>query len=68
MVLLNPKGPPEPEPNGKMRTFRLIRSYVVLVLGAVLVVYGAAPPVDPAIFGFGGALLGAVPMVRAQER
>ena len=65
MVILDPK--PEPPPNGKIRTYHLIRNYSLLTLGIVLVLYGAAPPVDPAIFGFGGTVLGLNPVIRAQE-
>jgi hypothetical protein len=65
-VILDPHK--EPPPNGRIKRFYLIRGYVILILGIVLVVYGVAPPVDPAIFGFGGTLLGFNPMVKAQEK
>jgi hypothetical protein len=57
----------EPEPNGRARTFQLVRNYSLLILGIVCVVYGIAPPVDPAVFTFGGSILGLNPALRAQQ-
>lgn len=68
MVLLQRKSEPEPEPNGRLSTFYVIRGYVILGLGVLLVVYGVVPPVDPAIFGFGGTLLGFNPMLKSQQK
>jgi hypothetical protein len=65
VVIIDPK--PEPKPNGRVRTFQLVRNYALLVLGIVLVLYGAAPPVDPAVFTFGGSILGLNPALRAQQ-
>ena len=64
MVILERK---EPEPNGRARTFQLVRNYSLLILGIVCVVYGIAPPVDPAVFTFGGSILGLNPALRAQQ-
>jgi hypothetical protein len=67
VVILDPS-PKQPEPNGRLRKFQLVRGYVLLILGVVLVIYGVAPPVDPAIFGFGGTLLGFNPILKAGEK
>jgi hypothetical protein len=45
--------------------YRLIRNYTLLAVGVGLVVYGIVPPIDPAIFTFGGAMLGVTPVARA---
>jgi hypothetical protein len=66
VVILDPT--PKPEANGKLRKFQLVRGYALLILGIVLVIYGVAPPVDPAIFGFGGTLLGFNPILKAGEK
>ena len=58
---------PEPEPNDSLKTFQLVRNDSLLVLGIVLILYGAAPPVDPGVFTFGGAVLGLNPALRAQQ-
>jgi hypothetical protein len=68
MVILERKEPEPEPPNGQLKRFRMVRGYSILVLGIVLVIYGVAPPVDPAIFGFGGTLLGFNPMLKAQEK
>jgi hypothetical protein len=58
----------EPPPNGKLRRFYLIRGYTLLVFGVLLVLYGILPPVDPAIFGLGGTLLGLNPVLKSTEK
>jgi hypothetical protein len=68
VVILEPRKEPEPEPDGKLRRFYLIRGYTLLVTGIILVIYGVAPPVDPAVFGLGGTLLGLNPVLKSTEK
>jgi hypothetical protein len=68
VVVLERKPDDEPDPDGRLTTFYVIRGYAILALGVVLVVYGVVPPVDPAIFGFGGTLLGFNPMLKSQQK
>jgi hypothetical protein len=49
----------------KRHHYELVRNYTLLFVGVGLVVYGVAPPTDPAVFTFGGTMLGANPMVKA---
>jgi hypothetical protein len=48
--------------NGDRRKFDLVRGYVLLGIGALLVVYSLVGTVDPAILTLGGAILGVNPV------
>jgi hypothetical protein len=53
--------------NGQLKRFYLIRGYVLLVLGAALVIVGVSAPPDPTIFSLGGTLLGLSPVLKSTE-
>jgi hypothetical protein len=70
MVILEPGRPSDDDNqgNGGYKKYYLVRGYTLLFLGVGLIVWGIWPPIDPAIFTFGGSLVGLNPVLKAQEK
>jgi hypothetical protein len=68
MVILEPGRPSNGGNNGEYKRYYLVRGYTLLFLGVGLIVWGIWPPIDPAIFTFGGTLVGLNPVLKAQEK
>jgi hypothetical protein len=56
------------EQNGAKRKFELVRGYVLLGVGVLLVLYSLfGSMIEPAILTLGGAILGVDPVARAAK-
>jgi len=57
--------PEQDNDNGRWKRLRLIQGYVLIVLGAGLIIYSVIPPVHAAALTIGGAMVSFNPMIKA---